>query len=215
MKRVVFLISGNGSNLQAIIDKCKNGDIKANIVSVISNNPDAFGLERAKSENINTKVINHNEYKTRDLFDNDLFKYIEEVKPDLIVLAGFMRILTKKITDSYFGKIINIHPSLLPKYPGLNTHSKAIENRDSLHGVSVHYVSTELDAGPLIAQATIKTKEHEKIDELVKRIHKIEHKIFPKVIKLICNDQISLDSGKVVFHDIKINGDYIDEYFEI
>ena len=215
MKRIVFLISGNGTNLQAIMDNCKTGDIKANIVSVISNNPDAFGLERARSEGVETKVINHKDYKTRDLFDNDLFKYIEGVNPDLIVLAGFMRILTPKITDSYFGKIINIHPSLLPKYPGLDTHSKVIENKDSHHGVSIHYVSNELDAGPLIAQATIKTKDAETLDELIERVHATEHKIFSKVIKFICNDQIILDTGKVIFHDIKTNGVHIDEYFEI
>ncbi len=215
MKRIVFLISGNGTNLQAIIDKCKTGDINANIVSVVSNNPDAFGIERAKSEGIETKVINHRDFKNRDLFDNELFKYIEEVNPDLIVLAGFMRILTPKITDSYFGKIINIHPSLLPKYPGLDTHSKVMENKDSSHGVSIHYVSNELDAGPLIAQATIKTKDKEAIEDLIERVHAAEHKIFPKVIKLICDDKIVLHSEKVIFHDVETNGAHIDEYYEI
>src|SRR6056300_413023 len=131
MKKIVVLISGSGSNLQAIIDKCNTNYINAEVVCVISNNPNGFGIERSKSVGIKTIVINHKESQSRELFDTELYKILLEQNADLIVLAGFMRILTEKITNNFFGKIINIHPSLLPKYPGLNTHEQVLENNDS------------------------------------------------------------------------------------
>ena len=133
---------------------------------------------------------------------------------DLIVLAGFMRILTPKITENFYGKIINIHPSLLPKYPGLNTHEQVINNKDTIHGVSIHYVSSELDEGPLIAQGEIKTLGDD-IDSLIKRIHKLEHNIYPEIIKLICNNDISIDSHGVVFKNLSINNEYIYKKYDI
>ena len=128
MKRIADLISGSGTNLQAIIDRCRSGYINGKIVSVISNNPNAFGLKRAASFNIETKIINHIDYQNRDAFEDDLYEHLAEIDADLIVLAGFMRILSYKITDYFMGKIINIHPSLLPKYPGLETHNNVIAN---------------------------------------------------------------------------------------
>jgi phosphoribosylglycinamide formyltransferase-1 len=130
MKKIVILVSGSGSNLQAIIENCNAKYINAEIISVISNNPDAYGLERAASANINSIVINNKDYISRDHFDSELIKVLDNLNPNLIVLAGFMRILTEKLTNRYVGKIINIHPSLLPKYPGLNTHQEVIRNND-------------------------------------------------------------------------------------
>ena len=143
MKSIVVLVSGSGSNLQAIIDNCSIKYINADIKCVISNNPDAYALQRATSANIDNITINHKDYLSRDEFDNELIRILDDLSPDLIVLAGFMRILTEKLTNKFFGKIINIHPSLLPKYPGLNTHQEVIKNRDIIHGVSIHYVSSE------------------------------------------------------------------------
>ena len=216
MKKIAVLISGSGTNLQAIIDKCLSGYIDAEIVCVLSSDPNAYGLERAKLNNIKTKIINSKGFETSDLFNEDLYNYLKKLDLDLIVLAGFMKILSGTITKTFYGKIINIHPSLLPKYPGLDTHKKVIKNKDSLHGVSVHYVSEELDAGPLIAQGAIKTYQDEGIDDLIERIHQIEHIVYPEVIKFICKKQIYLDSNKVVYKNIKMNNkDFMYKNYEI
>jgi phosphoribosylglycinamide formyltransferase-1 len=133
----------------------------------------------------------------------------------LIVLAGFMRILTEKLTNRYVGKIINIHPSLLPKYPGLNTHQEVIRNNDIVHGVSIHYVSSELDCGPLIAQGEIKTKKHDGVSHLIERIHKVEHLIYPEIIKYICEDKIYLESNEVKFKNLTTTESIIYNKYEI
>ena len=215
MKNIVVLISGSGSNLQAIIDNCNTKYINAEITCVISNNPGAYGLERATSANINSIVINNKDYKSRSCFDSELIKVLDDLNPDLIVLAGFMRILTEKLTSKFFGKIVNIHPSLLPKYPGLNTHQEVINNKDKIHGVSIHYVSSKLDCGPLIAQGEIKTKAYENINHLIKRIHKIEHIIYPEVIKYICDDRISIESNQVKFNNINTINSIIYHKYEV
>lgn len=215
MKNIVVLISGSGSNLQAIIDNCNTKYINAEITCVISNNPGAYGLERATSANINSIVINNKDYKSRSCFDSELIKVLDELNPDLIVLAGFMRILTEKLTSKFFGKIVNIHPSLLPKYPGLNTHQEVIDNKDKIHGVSIHYVSSKLDCGPLIAQGEIKTKAYENINHLIKRIHKIEHIIYPEIIKYICDDRISIESNQVKFNNINTINSIIYNKYEV
>ena len=215
MKKIVVLISGNGTNLQSIIDNCNSKYINAEITCVISNNPKAYGLERASAANIENIVINNKDYESRDQFDSMLLKVLENLKPDLIVLAGFMRILTEKLTNKFFGKIINIHPSLLPKYPGLNTHQKVVDNKDIIHGVSIHYVSSMLDGGPLIAQGEIKTKLYENINLLIERIHKIEYLIYPEIIKYICDDQVSLESNKVKYNNIKLTKSIIYNKYEL
>ena len=215
MKNIVVLISGSGSNLQAIIDNCNTKYINAEITCVISNNPGAYGLKRATSANINSIVINNKDYKSRNCFDSELIKVLDDLNPDLIVLAGFMRILTEKLTSKFFGKIVNIHPSLLPKYPGLNTHQEVINNKDKIHGVSIHYVSSKLDCGPLIAQGEIKTKAYENINHLIKRIHKIEHIIYPEVIKYICDDRISIESNQVKFNNINTINSIIYNKYEV
>jgi phosphoribosylglycinamide formyltransferase-1 len=205
MKRIVVLISGSGSNLQAIIENIKQGYIKAEIVEVISNNENAYGLIRAKNENINTFVLNHKSFNSRDEFDIALDKRIEVNNPDLIVMAGFMRILTPLIPSKFKGKIINIHPSLLPLYPGLDTHEKVISNHDKEHGISIHFVSAILDGGPLIAQGIIDTNNNS-IELLTKRIHSVEHLLYPLVINYICEEKIYLEhsTDKVIFNDVKL-----------
>lgn len=215
MKKIVVLISGNGTNLQSIIDNCNSKYINAEITCVISNNPKAYGLERASAANIENIVINNKDYESRDQFDSMLLKVLENLKPDLIVLAGFMRILTEKLTNRYVGKIINIHPSLLPKYPGLNTHQEVIRNNDIVHGVSIHYVSSELDCGPLIAQGEIKTKKHDGVSHLIERIHKVEHLIYPEIIKYICEDKIYLESNEVKFKNLTTTESIIYNKYEI
>ena len=189
MFKIIVLISGNGSNLQAIIDACKSGIINGKVVGVISNRDDAFGLERAKKDNIPSKVINHNNYNTRIDFDQKLVSTIKKFQPDLVVLAGFMRILSPIMTSAFKDKMINIHPSLLPKYPGLNTHEQVIANNDAEHGVTIHSVSEELDGGPIIAQSKILVHKKQKLDDLIERIHKVEHMIFPKVISMIASKE--------------------------
>ena len=216
MKRIAVLISGSGSNLEAIINSCNSNSINGKIVCVISNNPDAYGLKRAEKYNLRTKVIKHEDYLNRDSFDAALDEYLTKLNIDLIVLAGFMRVLGKKITEKYNGKIINLHPSLLPLYPGLNTHKNVIINNDKIHGISIHYVSAKLDAGPLIAQGIIKVKEDQNLDELIERIHKIEHMLLPEIIGLICNENITLKNNKVSYKEIdNITNEILIKNYEI
>jgi len=202
--KIIVLISGSGSNLQAIIDACNAKMINGSVVGVISNKPNAYGLERAKKNNIPTNVINHNDFTTREDFDKELVSSVNTFQPDLIVLAGFMRILSPIMTSVFKNKMINIHPSLLPKYPGLNTHEQVIANDDDEHGVTIHSVSEELDGGPIIAQSKISVYKDQKLDDLIERIHEIEHKIFPKVISMIASKEIKIEdvaTGKKVIYE--------------
>jgi phosphoribosylglycinamide formyltransferase-1 len=184
--------------LQAIIDHCESGNINGEITCVVSNKDNAYGIQRAEASNIKTEIINEDKFESRKDFNEELFNLLLNLNADLIVLAGFMKILNKKTANYFFGKIINIHPSLLPKYPGLNTHTKVIDNKDKYHGVSIHYVSSQLDAGPLIAQGEIIVNKNESIEKLEERIHKVEHMIYPEVIKLICDNKIYLELGRTV-----------------
>ena len=200
MKKIAVLISGSGSNLEAIINACNKNIIDGDVVKVISNNPKAYGLIRAKKFNISSKTISHKEFDSREDFDQALEDCLVEINPDLIVLAGFMRILGKKITKKFSNIMINLHPSLLPLYPGLDTHEKVLLNKDKIHGISIHYVSAELDAGPLIAQGVINIKENETLDELTERIHTVEHLLLPEIINLIINKKVSLEDERVKFN---------------
>jgi len=214
MKKIAVLISGSGSNLEAIINACNSNNINGKIVCVISNNPNAYGIKRAEKHNLKIKVIKHEDYLNRDSFDEAIDKCLAELNIDLVVLAGFMRILGKNITEKYNGKIINLHPSLLPLYPGLDTHKNVIMNKDKVHGISIHYVSAELDAGPLIAQSMINVKEDEKLDELIERIHKIEHMLLPEIIDHLCKENITLKNDKVNYQKINnlANGILVKNY---
>ncbi len=199
MKKIVVLISGGGSNLEAIAKACQIGNIPASIELVISNQPNVKGLDRAKKFHLMSKVIEHQKFNSRDKFDQALLNQVLPIEPDLVVLAGFMRILSKDFTEALSGKLINIHPSLLPDYPGLNTHKQAIENGDLMHGISVHYVNNELDGGPIITQGALKIDPLQSEAKLINRIHKIEHAVYPKVIADIAKGYISLQGDQVKF----------------
>ena len=186
----VVLISGSGSNLQSLIDQSK--EINLEISCVISNNPDAYGLERAKKSNIETKILDHNEFSSRESYDKSLKEIIEKINPEVIILAGFMRILTANFVNHFLGKVLNIHPSLLPKYPGLHTHQRAIDAGDKVHGVSVHFVTPELDGGPIIAQKKIRVYLDDDADSLAKRLLKEEHIIYPRVVQWFSQGRLML-----------------------
>ena len=193
MFKIAVLISGNGSNLEALIDACKKNVINGSIDIVISNNPDAYGIQRAKNHSINYKIIDNNRFKTREDFDQALVKELKDSNPDLIVLAGFMRILTPVMTESFKNKIINIHPSLLPKYPGLDTHKQVVKNGDLKHGVTIHYVNEVLDGGGIIAQGEMSVSSNETLEDLKTRIHTIEHVMLPLVVSKFANGSINND----------------------
>jgi phosphoribosylglycinamide formyltransferase-1 len=196
---LVVLISGSGSNLQAIIDQCADKRINASICRVISNKADVKGLARAEAAGITTDVIDHTQYADRDTFDAALIEVIDQCKPDLVVLAGFMRILTEGFVTHFKGRLINIHPSLLPKYQGLNTHQRAIDAGDSEAGASVHFVTEELDGGPVIAQAKVPVESNDTAEALAKRVLTVEHDIFPAVIGWFADKRLQLDNNHIVF----------------
>jgi phosphoribosylglycinamide formyltransferase-1 len=187
---VVVLISGNGSNLQALIDASASSNFK--IVGVISNNPEAYGLERARKAGIGTTVIDHRDFPDRASFDRALMARIDQLSPRLVVLAGFMRILTPEFVKQYAGRILNIHPSLLPKYPGTNTHQRALDAGDEIHGVSVHFVTEDLDSGPVAAQATIPVLAEDTADSLQARVHTQEHRVYPLVVSLFASGRLRM-----------------------
>jgi phosphoribosylglycinamide formyltransferase-1 len=215
MKKIVVLISGGGSNLEAIAKACQTGNIPASIELVISNQLNAKGLERAKKFHLMSKVIEHRDFSSREEFDQALLEQILPIEPDLVVLAGFMRILSNDFTEALNGKLINIHPSLLPDYPGLNTHKQAIENGDLMHGISVHYVSNKLDGGPIISQGALKIDPSQSEAKLINRIHKIEHAVYPKVIADILKGHISLNADQVKFEAESNYGPNHMEFFNV
>ncbi len=215
MKKIVVLISGSGSNLEAIAKACQTGNIPATIELVISNQPNVKGLERAKKFHLMSKVIEHQRFNSREEFDQALLEQILPIEPDLVVLAGFMRILSNSFTETLSGKLINIHPSLLPDYPGLNTHKQAIENGDLMHGISVHYVNSELDGGPIITQGALKIDPSQSEAKLINRIHKIEHALYPKVIADITKGYIKLNGDQVKFESESNFGPNHMEFFNV
>ena len=199
---VAILLSGNGSNLQAIIDNIKIGELKADIKIVISNKKEAFGLKRAEENGIKNFFVDHKKFESREAFDEKLSKIIKKENVDLVVLAGFMRILGSGFIKNFQSKIINIHPSLLPKYPGLNTHKKVLENRDSEHGVTVHLVDEGLDSGPIIGFIKLKIYDKESEKDLEGRIHNLEHYIYPKILSELQEGKIVIKDGEILREDI-------------
>ncbi|CAM6375459.1 TPA: phosphoribosylglycinamide formyltransferase [Escherichia fergusonii] len=189
---IVVLISGNGSNLQAIIDACKVNKIKGTVRAVFSNKADAFGLERAREAGIPTHVLSANDFANRDAFDKQLIAEIDNYTPDVVVLAGFMRILSPTFVEHYAEKLLNIHPSLLPKYPGLHTHRQALENGDKEHGTSVHFVTDELDGGPVILQARVPVFASDTEDDVTARVQTQEHAIYPLVISWFVDGRLKM-----------------------
>lgn len=194
--KVAVLISGNGSNLQAIIDEFQSNN-NVDVCCVLSNKKEAYGLERASKADIDNYYIDHNQFLSREEFENNLIDTLDKYKPNLVVLAGFMRILSDVFVNKYAGKLINIHPSLLPKYKGLETHRKVLENNDQYHGVTVHFVDNTLDGGPICAQSSLRV-ETKDIKKLEDEIHKLEHRIYPKVINEIALGKIYLSDGEVI-----------------
>ena len=190
--RIVVLISGSGTNLQAIIDAGKLTSYPGAVVGVVSNKSDAYGLIRAQHAEIDTVSLSHKDFESRESYDKALMIKIDQFSPDVIVLAGFMRILTPAFVQHYQGKLLNIHPSLLPKYQGLNTHQRAIDAGDKEHGVSVHFVTEELDGGPVILQAKVPVFDGDVSDDLAARVHEQEHRIYPLVVKWLCQKRLSM-----------------------
>ena len=214
MRSIVVLISGGGSNLQAIIDAIDTQKLEVTISLVLSNQADAYGLQRAKSANIATAVIDHTQFDSRESFDQAMIDEIDTYRPDLIVMAGFMRILSVTFIEHYADKMINIHPSLLPAYKGLHTHRRALADKVTTHGATVHYVTAALDSGAAILQGQVPVLDDDDESSLQQRVHRIEHVIYPNVIewfakgRLDCkNNQAYLDnkplSGPVIIQQAK------------
>lgn len=205
-KSIVILISGSGTNLQAIIDAVANGQIKATIAAVISNRPDATGLQRAQQAQIKTVVIDQREYEDRATYDDALIAEIDKYKPDLVVLAGFMRILSEKFINHYPDAILNIHPSLLPEFKGLHTHRRAIEASKLTHGASVHFVSNELDSGPVVIQAEVSVLPDDNEETLAARVLQQEHIIYPMAIAWYIDDRLALNGNKILLDNKIMHG---------
>lgn len=203
MKNVVILISGRGSNMQALLE----AKLPCRIAAVISNRADAEGLGIAKAHGIPTEIVAHRDYPDRDSFDDALAKIIDTYRPDFVVLAGFMRILTAKFVMRYHGKLINIHPSLLPAYGGLDTHARALHDGVKIHGCTVHFVTSDLDHGPIIIQAAVPVLSDDTGQTLAARVLREEHRIYAQAIRWLCQDQIKLgEHGKVIFRNRKQSG---------
>ncbi|AWB57479.1 MULTISPECIES: phosphoribosylglycinamide formyltransferase [unclassified Colwellia] len=200
--RIVVLISGGGTNLQAIIDASKHDNYSGDIVAVVSNKADVYGLTRAQDADIPTSVLSHKDFDSREDYDSALITEINHYQPDLIVLAGFMRILTPKFVQKFQGRLINIHPSLLPKYQGLHTHQRAIDAGDKEHGVSVHYVTEELDGGPVILQAKVPVFPEDTADDLAQRVHQQEHRIYPMVVNWCCTKRVTMVEEQALFDGV-------------
>ena len=204
--RTAILVSGSGTNLQAFIDAVAAGSLDLDLCVVFSNNPNAFGLERAEKAGIPTACIQHGDFPDRESFDRAVIAELDRWNPELLILAGFMRILSPAFVSHYEGKILNIHPALLPKYPGLNTHQRVLDAGDEWHGSTVHFVTEELDGGPRILQGRLPVDPEESPDELQHRVQTIEHKIYPQAAGLV-------GSGRVVFRNGRawIDGELADE----
>jgi phosphoribosylglycinamide formyltransferase-1 len=200
------LISGSGTNLQAIIDEVAAGQLELNLSVVLSNRPDAAGLERARKANVGTECIRHQDYAQRALFDAALVEMLDRYEPDLIILAGFMRILTGTFVNHFSGRVLNIHPSLLPKFPGLDTHQRAIDAGEKWHGSTVHFVTEDLDGGPSIIQGQVAVMPGDSPAELAARALAVEHKIYPEAARLFV-------AGRIEYRDSSawLDGDRLSE----
>ena len=199
--RIAILISGRGSNMVSIIEACDSNFLKANVCLVISNNPNAEGLLAAKDAGLPTKCIDHRNYDNRELFDSAVLAVLNKAKTEFVLLAGFMRILTPIIIDPFLGRLINIHPSLLPKYPGLNTHQRAIDAGDKEAGATVHFVTRELDNGPAIAQTRVPILPTDTAETLAKKILEKEHQIYPLGAQLLIEKKIALQGNKAIMNN--------------
>ena len=191
--RLAILISGNGSNLQAIIDAIENYRLNATIGLVLSNKINAHGLERAKKHSLPHCVLKSKDYESREDYDHALNQCLKRAKIDWVILAGFMRILTPEFVNNYHGRILNIHPSLLPSYPGLDTHQRVLKNGDTQHGTTVHFVTPTLDAGPIIAQAQLNIAPNDTPETLKTRVQALEHDLYPKAIEACLEGEVTME----------------------
>ncbi|MDH3761349.1 MAG: phosphoribosylglycinamide formyltransferase [Gammaproteobacteria bacterium] len=197
--KLAVLISGNGSNLQSIIDAIESARLNAEIKAVISNNRQAFGLVRATQHGLHTWVLEQEDYKDRKQFDDVLQHYLEAIDPDYIVLAGFMRILGADFIQAFENRILNIHPSLLPAYKGLDTHQRVLDNNEREHGVSIHLVTAKLDDGPIILQASYPIEPGDDAEELQQRGHRLEHRMYPQVLSWLSSGVLSIKDGRLYY----------------
>jgi phosphoribosylglycinamide formyltransferase-1 len=197
MKKLVILISGRGSNMEAIVRACSDEGWPAQVAAVIANRPDAAGLAFAASHGIATAVVDHRQFPDRDSFDAALAKEIDGFAPDLVVLAGFMRVLTDGFVDRYAGRMLNVHPSLLPSFPGLKTHQQALDAGVRLHGASVHFVTSQLDHGPIVAQAAVPVVAGDTPATLAERVLATEHIIYPRAVRWFVEGRLALDGLRV------------------
>lgn len=201
MKKIVVLISGRGSNLRAVVEA---RIAQAEIVAVISNKANAQGLQWAAEQGLTTHVIEHSKFIDREQFDHTLIRLIDGYQPDLVLLAGFMRILSSEFCLHYAGKLINIHPSLLPSFPGLHTHERALESGCRLAGCTIHFVTPELDCGPVIAQGAVPVFDHDTAETLAQRVLRIEHQLLPQVVNDFVSDRLEIKGNRVIRHSAAI-----------
>jgi phosphoribosylglycinamide formyltransferase 1 len=198
MKRIVILISGRGSNMQAIVRSCAEQGWPAQVVAVLANRADAAGLQFAKEQGVATAVVDHKAFATREAFDDALAQAIDAFKPDLLVLGGFMRILGAAFVQRYEGRFLNIHPSLLPSFPGLHTHRRALEMGCQAAGATVHFVTAELDHGPIVMQSVVPVRPGDDERSLGARVLATEHLIYPQAVRWFVQDQLRIEAGRVV-----------------
>ena len=197
-RRTAVLISGSGSNLQAFIDRAASGELEATLDLVIANRPDAYGLVRARKAGIATAVVDHRDYDTREAFDRRIAEHLDAADTGAIVLAGFMRILSPWFVRRYLGRTFNVHPALLPLYPGLDTYRRVLEAGDSHHGSTVHFVTEELDAGPRILQGRVPVLADDDVDRLTTRVQRVEHRIYPEVLNWFAGGRLRFEDGQAV-----------------
>ena len=196
--RTAVLVSGSGSNLQSFIDKAQADEVDLDIVVVFSNKPDAFGLERARKAGIPTECIEHGDFDSREAFDKAVAALLDRYGPELLILAGFMRILSPWFVQHYRGRVLNIHPALLPAYPGLDTHQRVLDAGEKWHGSTVHFVTEELDGGPRILQGRIEVDPNETADELCARVQSVEHRIYPEAAHWFGQGRLTFADGDAV-----------------
>ncbi|MCC6193896.1 MAG: phosphoribosylglycinamide formyltransferase [Burkholderiales bacterium] len=197
MKKIAVLISGRGSNAGALIDAMAQGTLGGTVSRVISNRGDAAGLAIAQAKGVATRVVEHRAYAMRERFDEALAAAIDEDPPDLVVLAGFMRVLGPALIQRYIGRMINIHPSLLPSYPGLHTHRRALADGVRIHGCTVHFVTPEVDVGPIVAQAAVPVRDGDDEASLAARVLAAEHRLLPRVVRWYCDGHLVIDGARV------------------
>lgn len=200
-KRVAVLISGRGSNMEALIGACAQDTFPAHIVSVVSNRPDAAGLTKAASAGLSTKLIDHKAYDSRESFEDALHQHLVDVGAEIVCLAGFMRLLSASFVERWDGRMLNIHPSLLPAFKGLDTHERALETGVRFHGCTVHFVSADMDAGPIITQAVTPVRSDDTPETLGARVLTMEHAIYPHALRLVAEDRTRIHAGCVMIKD--------------